>query len=433
MSVEPENRIRSAVAAMAAVAAVVATVAMAVITALALALGAVALLSGPALAATEQAQVAKPQGPSQPRAAPVALSPAAQRFLAIVRANFAQWDLDHDGVLTREEIEIDMQNPSIVGDAAAALAALKLGSTKYEDLSETRTFTRDDLDAIERGLAGGRKLDAQFVGYYAAGLHKLAEQPRGLFVEGGPHLSAIRQDFTTDCYFLSAVGALAQANPQAIVRLIARNSDGSFTVSFPHQEPVRVPVPTDSEIATYTISKDGIWLSVLEKAYAVLRIRHEPQQASTREPLDSVGFRLGNTRVMELLNGHGSRAIVFPAVSHKPLDPALVAQTRSEIRRALQDHRVVTVSNSTHAYAVVAYDAEHDLVTVRNPYGRGGLETWIAGGDSVRRDAEGFFVIPTARLVGNFYYVRLEEGGDIDPAGRAPAVLATLSPPIGRS
>ncbi|HEY1541140.1 MAG TPA: C2 family cysteine protease [Xanthobacteraceae bacterium] len=427
---QPRNRIRSAVAAIAAVTAVVATVAMAVIAALALTLGAVALLSGPALAASEQAQITKPQAPSQLRAA--VPSPAARRFLAIARANFGQWDLDHDGVLTREEIEVDMQNPSIVGDAAAALAALKLGSTTYRDLSQTRSFTPASLDAMERDLVQGRKLDRNFVGFYAAGLHKLAEQPRDLFVAGGPRISAIRQDFTSDCYFLSAVGALAQANPQAIVRLIARNDDGSFTVGFPHQPPVRVPAPTDSEIATYTIAKDGIWLSVLEKAYAMLRIRHAPQETATREPLDSVGFRLGSTRVMELLNGHDSRAIGFPAITHKPLDPGLVAQTRTEIRSALQDHRVVTVSNSSHAYAVVAYDAGHDLVTVRNPYGRGGVESWITDGDSVRRNEEGFFVIPTARLVGNFNYVRLEVGGDLAAGGRSP-VLATLAPPIGKS
>ncbi len=380
---------------------------------LALAFGAVAAFSLPAAAAPDAAppQRVMPLAPAAPRA--VALSPAAQRFLAAVRANFAQWDINHDGVLSREEIEIDMQNPRIVGDAAAALAALKLGSTKYNQLSETRSFTRADIDAMERALAEGRKLDRNFVGYYEAGLKKLAEQPRDLFVGGLPRISAIRQDFTTDCYFLSAAGALAQVNPQAIVRLIARNRDGSFTVSFPHQPAVRVPAPTDSEVATYTISKDGIWLSVLQKGYAVLRIRNEPQQASTREPLDSVGFRTGSTSVMNLLTGHRSRAIIFPPQSHHPLDSGLLTQTRAEIQNALRDRRGVTVSNSHHAYAIVAYDAKNDLVTVHNPYDRGGFETWIEGGDKVRRTDEGFFVLPTERLVGNFYNLRFEEGSRV--------------------
>jgi hypothetical protein len=304
-----------------------------------------------------------------------------------------------------------MQNPRIVGEAAAALAALKLGSTKSNHLDETRAFTLADIDAMERQLAEGQKLDRNFVGYFTAGTKKLEEQPRELFVEGLPRISAIRQDSTTDCYFLSATGALAQVNPQAIVRLIALNRDGSFTVSFPGRPAIRVPAPTDSEIATYTIAKDGLWLSVLEKAYAILRIRLEPNQASTREPLDSVGFRTGSTRVMELLTGHRSRAIVFPAQNHRPLDSSLLAQTRTEIQNALRDRREVTTSNSHHAYAIVAYDPKNDLVTVHNPYDRGGFETWIEGDDKVRRTEEGFFVLPTERLVGNFYNVRFEEGG----------------------
>ena len=326
-----------------------------------------------------------------------------------MRANFAQWDLDHDGVLTRAEIETDMQNPRIVGEAAAALAALKLGSTTSNHLDDKPSFTAADIDAMEQQLAAGRKLERHFIAFYEAGLRKLAEQPRELFVEGLPRISAVRQDFTTDCYFLSATGALAQVNPQAIVRLITPNRDGSFMVRFPNQPSIRVPAPTESEIATYTISKDGLWLSVLEKAYAIVRIQHEPKQASTREPLDSVGFRTGNTNVMELLTGHASRRILFPAHTQRPGDEQLVAQTRGAIASALHDHREVTASNSHHAYAIVAYDAAHDLVTVHNPYDRGGFEAWIEGGEKVRRTEEGFFVIPTARLVGNFHNVRFEE------------------------
>jgi len=338
----------------------------------------------------------------------VPLPPAAQHFLAAVRANFAGWDRNHDGVLTREEIELDMQDPRIVGDAAAALAALKLGSTRFDHLDETRSFTLADIDAVERELLRGRGLTPNFVIFYVAGRKKIDEQPRELFVNGIPRISAIRQDFTTDCYFLSAAGALAHVNPQALVRLIDRNQDGSFTVTFPGQPPVRVPAPTDSEVATYTISKDGIWLNVLQRAYAILRIQHEPGQPTTREPLDSVGFRLGSTRVMELLTGHASRAILLPAQTHEPIDDRLIAQTRTEIQTALRDRREVTTSSAHHAYAIVAYDAAHDLVTVHNPYDRPGVEEWIRG-EKVQRTAEGFFVIPTAQFVANFHNVRVEE------------------------
>jgi hypothetical protein len=336
------------------------------------------------------------------------LPPPARNFLAAVRANFATWDLDHDGVLTREEVELNMLNPLIKGDAAAALAALKLASTKYDHLDETRSFTIADFDEMERELAKGRNYGPSLVMFYVAGLKKLDEQPRELFVNGVPSISAIRQDFTTDCYFLSAAGALAHVNPQALVRLIARNEDGTFTVTFPGEPSVRVPAPTDSEIATYTISKDGIWLNVLERAFALLRIQHEPGQPTTREPLDAVGFRLGSTRVMELLTGHASRAILLPKQTHEPIDDTLIARTRTEIETALQQRREITASSLTHAYAIVGYDAAHDLVTVHNPYARAGIEGWIEG-EKVQSTAGGYFVIPTARLVANFHYVRVEE------------------------
>ena len=354
------------------------------------------------------------QGPTStaPREAPrvVALPPIAQKFLAAVRTNFSQWDLDHDGRLTREEIELDMQDARITGEAAAALAALKIGATKFDSLAETRAFSTADIDEMERTLRGGRKLDANFVGYFSVGLKKLDETPRELFAHGLPHLTAMRQYFTSDCYFLSAAGAVAETNPTALVRLITANRDGTFMVRFPGQPPVRVSAPTDAEIATYTAAKDGVWLSVLQKAYAVVRIRMEPKQAKTHEPLDSVGFRLGSTNVMELFTGHPSRAIRLAGESDAGVSGPMVTQVRAALRTAFRDHRAVTASKGHHAYAVTAYDAAADLVTIHNPYSVGGYET-LAEGDWTSRNGDGFFTISTAQLARAFVYVRLEQGG----------------------
>ena len=110
---------------------------------------------------------------------------------------------------------------------------------------------------------------------------------------------------------------------------------------------------------------------------------------------------------MELLTGHSSRAILLPTESHQPVDERLIAQTRSELTAAFRDRRAVTASNTTHAYAVVAYDADADIVTVHNPYARGGVETWFSG-DKVQRTEEGFFTIPTSRFVASFSNVRFE-------------------------
>jgi Calpain family cysteine protease len=354
--------------------------------------------------------LAAAQSDSPPAA--VTLAMPAQQFLAAVRANFAAWDLDHDGRLSREEIELDMQNPRIGGDAAAALAALKLGATHSNHLQDTRSYALTDFDAMEQSLQAGQKLAPNFVGYFTAGRKKLKEVPRQLFADGIPHLAAMRQDWTSDCYFMSATGALAEADPQAIVRLVASNSDGTFTVSFPGKTAVRLPAPTETEIATYSNAKDGLWLSLLEKAFAVLRIKAEPAQASTREPLDSVGFRTGSSNVMELLTGHASKFVRFPAPNGQPADARLVQQIRGELQTALREHRVVESQKAAHDYAVVAYDPAADTVTLHNPYDRGGFETWPDGGKGARTD-DGFFTLPTAQWVSYFVNVRFELGGRV--------------------
>ena len=345
--------------------------------------------------------------PEPPRAA--ALPPVAQKFFAAVRANFAKWDLNHDGRLAREEIEIDMQDARITGEAAAALAALKIGATQTDKLAETRAFAMSDIDEMERTLREGRRLDANFLGYFYVGFKKLQDTPRELFAQGLPHLTAMRQYFTSDCYFLSAVGAVAETNPTALVKLITPDN-GGYVVRFPGQPAVRVLAPTDAEIATYTAAKDGLWLSVLQKAYAFIRIRMEPKEAKTREPLDSVGFRLGSTNVMELFTGHPSRAIRLGAESPKGVTAPMVVQVRAALRVAFRDRQAVTASMNHHAYAITAYDPATDRVTIHNPYNSAGFET-LSEDNKIRRTDDGFFTLTTAQFAGAFYYVRLEQGG----------------------
>jgi hypothetical protein len=229
-------------------------------------------------------------------------------------------------------------------------------------------------------LRAREKLDADFVRYFTTGLKKQREVSRQLFSESIPRMTAIRQDWTSDCYFLATVGALAHVNPQAIVRLIAPGGDGRFTVSFPGRAPVRVPAPTDSELAAYTNARDGIWMGVLQKAYAIEVIKAQPRQPSTKEPLDSVGFRTGDPRVvLEVLTGHKGKVIDLPAASHRPADGYLLQEIRFQLQASYRQHLAVVLGNSHHDYSVVAYQASSDTVTIHNPYSRGGWENYPTG------------------------------------------------------
>jgi hypothetical protein len=362
---------------------------------LGLALYAIASLSPPMLAAE----------PALP-AAPAALSNGAEQFFATVRANFTAFDRNHDGRLTREEIEIDMQDRRITGSAAAALAALKLGATRSNYLNQTKSYTLADIDAMENTLRTGQRLAPNFVKYFVIGLKKQHGVPRQLFAAGVPHLAAIDQSWTTDCYFLSTVGALAQANPRALVRLIKPDGDGTYTVAFPGKQPVRLGTPTDSELAAYSDATDGIWLSLLEKAYGVVRIKDEPKQARTYEPLDSVDFRTGNPSVVGILTGHTFKEINLPQKSHRPADARLFADFRGALRGAFDGHRAVMLGNSHHVYAITGYDPATDMVTLHNPYNRSGKEKLIDG--SEYQSSGGFFTLPTTKVVDNFNYVYVE-------------------------
>ena len=130
--------------------------------------------------------------------------------------------------------------------------------------------------------------------------------------------------------------------------------------------------------------------------------------------MDSVGFRTGSTNVMELLTGHASKVIEFPTKSHHAADERFVQQIRAELQAALREHRVVesqkNVLDAKHDYAVIAYDPASDLVTLHNPVGRGGFETWPDGGKGTRTD-EGFFTLTTTQWINYFLYMRFEVGG----------------------
>lgn len=337
---------------------------------------------------------------------PVALSSGAEQFFDAVRANFAVFDRNHDGKLTREELEIDMQDPGITGSAAAALAALKVGATRSNYLNEARSYTLADIDAMESTLRAGNKLVPNFVGYFVTGLKRQSDVPRQLFSQGGPHLTAISQSWTSDCYFLSTVGALAQAKPGSLVRLIKSNPNGTYTITFPGKQPVHLHAPTDSELAAYSDATDGIWLSLLEKAYGVVRIEDEPKQPFTKEPLDSVGFRTGNPSVVAILTGHAYKEINLPHKSNHPADNRLFEDFHGELRSALHDYRAVMLGNSHHVYAITGYDPVTDMVTIHNPYNRSSTETLVDGSKVL--STGGFFTLPAAKVVNNFDYVYFE-------------------------
>jgi hypothetical protein len=48
----------------------------------------------------------------------------------------------------------------------------------------------------------------------------------------GPTIDDVDHGNTGDCYFIAVLGAVAQANPDRVRKMVRRNANGSYTVTF---------------------------------------------------------------------------------------------------------------------------------------------------------------------------------------------------------
>ena len=335
-----------------------------------------------------------------------------RQFITTVRENFSAWNAGHDGSLTKVEIEIAMQNPAYRGDAGAALAALKWALQPALDDKVVKPpkppITLADLDAYEQFTQGGANADVATFRDAAIRFKRarmvLAGASRSLFAGPTPHLAAIKQGWDSDCYFNSGVGAVAFSSPQTIVRLIAANPDGSYTVTFPNKPALKVSPPTDAEIAAYT-DADGIWFNVLEKAWASIR-KLDPNR-TTAEPLDTATLTGGSEgQIVQLLSGHAVQGTRLRGPKGAPLDPAGVQRVRDDLAAAFREHRAVVTSKYHHAFAIVDFDPRTDTITIHNPYDANGYEPLPSG--DLQLSSGGYFALSTQKFVDNFNNIGIE-------------------------
>jgi len=180
---------------------------------------------------------------------------------------FAQWHHGGEGVLSLEEVNAVIANPQARGNEAAAAVLI-----------------RWTLNGAARDGGGGMSLEQ---------LEELAADPRArrrffqirdhiwrvnrtvgrtLFVGRDPNFLSFHQGKMQDCYFLAVVGDLVCRDAQRVRSLISTGGTG-YRVGFPSGRVVSVPFLTDAEMVMgASVGTDhGIWLSVLEKAYGLVR------------------------------------------------------------------------------------------------------------------------------------------------------------------
>jgi Calpain family cysteine protease len=192
---------------------------------------------------------------------------------------------------------------------------------------------------------------------------------------------AVRQGRLGDCFFESAVAAVAKSHPEEIAHAIKQNSNGTYTVTFPgaSSEPVTVTAPTESELGAFGHgSKYGVWAAVLEKAFATYTEKTNRHNCTApQEAIDDGGTVQS---AIEILTGHDSKRIdlstaakstvfneLLQACWHNP-NPAMVTST------AKIDGKNRTTDNfpTNHSFTVVDFIPKaqgNGIVIIRNPYG----------------------------------------------------------------
>lgn len=236
---------------------------------------------------------------------------------------------------------------------------------------------------------------------------------KSLYKGDSPKPSDIRQDSIGDCYYVSAIGSLAQQNPKAIQDAISYDpSTDSFNVTMYRKEPQALPFPhmatkavtinvTQEELA-YNLTrkggstvdnnpcKDGAsWPMVMETAYAKM---HDSDPADgLKEGFDKIGRGGWPGDAMFAVTGKDSRTVSFDEglTSFLPTYDLKKNAIYNQVDDALESGKPVTLSVKdesliarisgkqdnlvdNHAYMVtdIRRDENGEVwVKLRNPWG----------------------------------------------------------------
>jgi hypothetical protein len=315
-------------------------------------------------------------------------------FAEVIGQHFQAWDLNGDGRLEVHEIDRLTYEPSILGDAAAALAALKIHERKLRG-AEHRRFAPglDELQGrivsgprpmVPAGpLSNGPTVPYSYEPTFRRLRAKLGAVPSFLFAHDVPDFRVLRQGSIKDCFFFSVIGSIAALRPRRIVSMIEPWAGGGFVVRFPNGPLVRVPPVTQAEaLVNNSLSTlaDGLWPVVLEKAVGEIYREHTTRDRRTAEPTDSIAHGGSTKRTMWLFTGHASYEFILRRPQYEARD---LAEIRQILPQTLEAGRLATASMGRspagpkkvpklgykHGYGVIGFDRQTDELVLWNPWG----------------------------------------------------------------
>ena len=414
----------------------------------------------------QQSPVA-PQAPSVPPKSPSTFSQVVvEHFAAWDRDGNGELGADEidalcvDPKITGEEAAAAAAIKRIVRSGKFAVPTLNLGYLGASPKPATKPSTKDPVaeggagtEAGSTGPDAAKSPDPQdrrdsgeqpgtslktpnFQASYVSSLRRIRSAKRDLFLDDTPDLDHCHQGPLGDCYFVAAVGAAVHRDSAAVKQMVQAHEGGGYDVHFADGSAIRLAPLTDAVVAlSGTTGDEGLWLPVLEKALGSLRHESNPKRYAMESATDAIAKGGSTATILRMLTGHETTRIALkkrqrgtvPGPDGKPVPkppiPAgdvdtLAAKVRTELGAALAQKRLAACSTGTekqppgisgkHAYAVLAFDADKDELTLWNPHGnrfqpKG--EAGLAHGYATRA---GVFVIPVRDFVQVFGGVALE-------------------------
>lgn len=309
---------------------------------------------------------------------------ATSPFLTEVEAHFKAWDLDHDGTLSVGEIETSVASPQFTGPAAAAIASLRRAVRTPE--YKLPPFT---LEAIQKLVPKTKERSdvPDLEQMFQSGVKKIEASNTTLLDLTKLNIDCLEQGKLGDCFCLAPMGAMLNRDPQEVARLFALATDGTVAVTLGGGRTFRVTLPTDAERALMaTTDGSGVWVNCYEKAVGQLKRKADDADHPTELSVVTRGGSAGT--MLSILTGHEIQRASCAAFRDKKTTEEQKQKLLQDIRRQMTTTQAAgrlicggTLKGKTaaghkppgvrgpHAYAILAYDAKTDLVTLWDPHG----------------------------------------------------------------
>jgi|GEM_PF-2564775 len=332
---------------------------------------------------------------------------------------------NHSEYLTEDDIERGLKNPATSKNDRDMLQLAKKYYGEMDSWYNSDGLKASDFEALAKKYDSDS--DGKLINSVYSSCWSVADagQQKGtsysLYSENDPLKSiapeAVRQGHIGDCYFEAVLAGLAKANPAVVRDMIKDNRNGTYTVTFPGAttEPITVKAPTEAELGTYNKGgKNGVWASVIEKAYGEYRRLHGHDAPTPQEGADGGGWP---EPVIKLLTGKDTDTIDVPGAKQADLADKLAAAFASNPPKVIAadiaadtdfwhvflDKREATTADHLyrlHEYTIVGFAPDGrggGTVEVRNPWGH--------NDDS----PSGTFKMPLDKFMKNFAHVAIQK------------------------